>query len=170
MSSQSGIRFETGLYCPRWAYSTATLLGLGRVRPGPGTWASLLTVLVWSGLAYAVPEPIRTFVAIAVALAVSIIGTAAATKLETACGITDPSMIVIDEVAGQMFALIACPLDWKWLIAAFILFRAFDILKPPPARQLEKMHGGLGIMMDDIAAGLYSLAVLQIALHYGLMS
>jgi len=81
-------------------------------------------------------------------------------------GKEDPSEVVIDEVAGQLIALLWAPLRWPYILAAFILFRAFDIIKPPPIRQLEDLHGGLGIMMDDVGAGLMALAVLRIALHY----
>jgi phosphatidylglycerophosphatase A len=66
-----------------------------------------------------------------------------------------------------MIALIAAPLRWKTLLAGFILFRAFDILKPPPLRRLEKIPQGAGIMLDDVGAGLYALAILQILLHLG---
>ena len=68
---------------------------------------------------------------------------------------------MIDEVAGQAIALIAVPLDWKYAIASLILFRAFDIIKPPPVRQLERLPDGTGIMMDDVAAGILALIVVQ---------
>jgi phosphatidylglycerophosphatase A len=57
--------------------------------------------------------------------------------------------------------------QWQTLLAGFILFRAFDIVKPPPLRQLEKIPGGAGIMLDDVGAGLYALGILQAALHFG---
>jgi len=81
-------------------------------------------------------------------------------------GIKDPGFVVIDEVAGQMIALIAVPLHWKYLLAGFILFRSFDIVKPFPLRRLEELPGGTGIMLDDVGAGLYALALLQIWLHF----
>ena len=74
-------------------------------------------------------------------------------------------VLVIDEVAGQMIALIAVPLDWKYLLASFILFRSFDIVKPFPLRRLEQLPEGTGIMMDDVGAGLYALVLVH-ALHY----
>jgi phosphatidylglycerophosphatase A len=80
-------------------------------------------------------------------------------------GRKDPGFVVIDEVAGQMIALIAAPLDWKYLLASFILFRSFDIVKPFPLRRLERLPEGTGIMMDDVGAGLYALVLVQ-ALHY----
>ena len=73
--------------------------------------------------------------------------------------------MVIDEVAGQMITLIAAPVAWKSLLIGFILFRGFDILKPPPLRRLERIPEGAGIVLDDVGAGLYGLAVLQLLLH-----
>jgi phosphatidylglycerophosphatase A len=64
---------------------------------------------------------------------------------------------VIDEVAGQWITLAVCPVEIRHALLAFALFRLFDIVKPWPARQLERLHGGLGIMMDDVAAGMYAL-------------
>jgi phosphatidylglycerophosphatase A len=77
--------------------------------------------------------------------------------------------VVIDEVAGQLVTLIAVPLAWKTFLAGFILFRGFDIVKPPPVRQLERLPEGTGIVLDDVAAGLYSLIVMHLLLHFGLL-
>ena len=81
----------------------------------------------------------------------------------------DPSHVVIDEVAGQLVTLIACPIHWQALLAGFILFRVFDILKPPPIRSLERLPEGTGIVVDDLGAGVYALIVLQALLHFGLI-
>ena len=75
--------------------------------------------------------------------------------------------MVIDEVAGQLIALITLPLSWKSLLAGFILFRAFDIVKPPPLRHLERIPAGAGIMLDDVGAGLYALVVARLLIHLG---
>lgn len=77
--------------------------------------------------------------------------------------------MVIDEVAGQLITFVAVPLSWKSLLAGFILFRGFDILKPPPVRQLERLPGGAGIVLDDVAAGLYALALMHVLLHFGVL-
>ena len=77
--------------------------------------------------------------------------------------------MVIDEVAGQLVALVAVPLAWKSFLAGFILFRVFDIVKPPPARQLEALPEGSGIVLDDIAAGLYALGIVHLLLHFSLL-
>jgi phosphatidylglycerophosphatase A len=104
-------------------------------------------------------------VAITAALAITIIGIPPSTVVARESGVKDPGFVVIDEVAGQMIALIGVPLNWKYLLASFILFRAFDIVKPFPLRRLEKLPEGTGIMMDDVGAGLYALVLLQIWLH-----
>jgi phosphatidylglycerophosphatase A len=76
----------------------------------------------------------------------------------------DPGIVVVDEVVGQWIALAgAATLNWKSYLAAFLLFRLFDIWKPPPVRQLEKLHGGVGIVADDAAAGIYGALVLFLA-------
>ncbi len=75
----------------------------------------------------------------------------------------DPSCIVIDEFAGYMASLLFLPLSWGYIISAFVLFRFFDILKPPPLRRLEDVfNGGFGIMADDIGAAVYTNLVLQL--------
>jgi phosphatidylglycerophosphatase A len=105
--------------------------------------------------------------AILLALAAIAVGIPAATRLSRATGLKDPQFVVIDEVAGQLIALILAPVSWQSLLAGFILFRGFDILKPPPLRHLEKLPEGAGIVLDDVGAGLYALAVMQMLLHFG---
>ncbi len=109
-------------------------------------------------------------VAIALAALVTLIGIPAATQVARGSGVKDPQFVVIDEVAGQLVALIAAPLAWKSFLAAFILFRAFDIVKPPPVRQLEAIPEGAGIVLDDVAAGLYALVSLHLLFHFGLLT
>ena len=103
------------------------------------------------------------------ALAAVLVGIPAATRVARASGRKDPQFVVIDEVAGQLVTLIAAPVAWQSLLLGFILFRAFDIVKPPPVRQLERLPEGAGIVVDDVGAGLYGLAVMQIVLHFGLL-
>ena len=76
---------------------------------------------------------------------------------------------MIDEVAGQLVTFIACPIVWQALLAGFILFRVFDIVKPPPVRSLERLPEGTGIVVDDLGAGVYALIVLQLLLHFGVV-
>ena len=156
----------TGMRAPVWATLTATLFGTGHLRPGPGTWGSAVTVVLWGALAHSIPSNQRTPLVIALAVVVIVIGIAAATQVCRASGKKDPQFIVIDEVAGQLIALIAVPLAWQTFLTGFILFRAFDIIKPPPVRQLERLPEGTGIVLDDVAAGIYALLVMQILLRF----
>lgn len=149
----------------RASWFVATFLGIGFLRPGPGTWASATTVLCWWGASRFVSSAWLVPVEILVAVAVTLLGIHPSTVVARESGKSDPGFVVIDEVAGQMISLIAIPLDWKYLLAGFILFRGFDITKPFPIRRLERLPGGVGIMMDDVGAGVCALALLQIWLH-----
>ena len=153
----------------RWASVVATFFGIGRLHPGPGTWGSAATVLIWWLIARSVSPAFQPFVAAAAALLVIAIGIPAATQVARAASLEDPQFVVIDEVAGQLIALIAVPVTWKCLLVGFILFRGFDIVKPPPVRSLERLPEGLGIVIDDVGAGLYALAVMQLLLHFGIL-
>jgi phosphatidylglycerophosphatase A len=155
---------------PPWATLVATFFGIGRMHSGPGTWASAATVVLWAAVAYELPPSLRTPIAIALAVLVTLIGIPAATRAARASATKDPQFVVIDEVAGQLIALIAVPLAWKTFLAGLILFRAFDIVKPPPVRQLEKLPEGTGIVLDDVAAGLLACAGMHLLLHFGLLS
>ena len=154
---------------PLWATLAATFFGAGRLKPGPGTWASLATVLIWALLSSRIPAADRTWATIVAAAVVTLIGIPAATRVASASGLKDPQFVVIDEVAGQLVALIAVPLAWKTYLAGLILFRVFDILKPFPIRRLERLPEGTGIVVDDLAAGLYALAIMHLLLHFGLL-
>jgi phosphatidylglycerophosphatase A len=155
---------------PRWASLIATFFGIGRLRPGPGTWASASTVAIWAAVAYELPPSLRTPVGITTAALITLIGIPAATRVARASATKDPQFVVIDEVAGQLIALIAVPLGWKTFLASLILFRAFDIVKPPPVRQLERLPEGAGIVLDDVAAGIFALFVMHLLLHFALLS
>jgi len=150
-----------------WATLVATFFGAGRLRPGPGTWGSVATVIVWALISSRLAPTARTSATIAAAALVTLIGIPAATQVERASGVKDPQFVVIDEVAGQLVTLIAVPLAWKTFLAGLILFRAFDILKPPPLRLLERLPEGTGIVVDDLGAGLYAFAVMHLLLHFG---
>ena len=160
-------RMDTaGIQKTRWAWALGTFFGAGLLRPGPGTYGSVAAVLLWFGAIHAfhpgtLAQTIGTVVA---AVAATLIGIPAATIVARESGREDPGHVVIDEVAGQWFALIAIPADWKHTVLALLLFRVFDIVKPPPVRQLERMDGGTGIMLDDVAAGLIALALGHLAL------
>jgi phosphatidylglycerophosphatase A len=168
-SASSGQATEAPRRTPLWATLVATFFGIGRLRPGPGTWGSAATVLLWAAFAHALAPSLRTPVAIALAVLVTLIGIPAATQVARGSRTKDPQFVVIDEVAGQLVALIAVPLAWKSFLAGFILFRAFDIVKPPPVRQLEGIPEGAGIVLDDVAAGFYALGAMHLLLHFGLL-
>jgi len=155
---------------PAWASLVATFFGTGRLRPGPGTWGSAAAVLLWAVIARWTPVTLRTGALGSLALAAMMIGVPASTRFARASGSKDPQSVVIDEVAGQWITLLFAPVSWKTLLVGFILFRAFDILKPPPVRQLERLPEGTGIVIDDVAAGLYALLVMQLLLHLRLLS
>jgi phosphatidylglycerophosphatase A len=154
---------------PRWATLVATFFGVGVLRPGPGTWGSAATVVLWWLVARGIAPGWQPFAAIGLAALVVVVGIPAATQVCRASGLKDPQFVVIDEVAGQLITLIAVPVAWKSLLLGFILFRGFDIVKPPPVRQLEHLPEGFGIVIDDVGAGLYALAVMQVVLHFGLL-
>jgi phosphatidylglycerophosphatase A len=128
----------------------ATVGGVGWFPVAPGTAGSAAGVVI-----YWLTRDWSSANQVALLLAVIIIGVWAAGVAENAFSKTDPGPVVIDEVAGQLLTLLLTGVGWKGAVAGFFLFRFFDIFKPYPARQLEKLHGGLGIMADDLAAGAY---------------
>jgi len=156
---------------PYWAWTVATFFGAGALKPGPGTWGSLGALLSWALIARHLPTHLLIPAALAYCALATAIGIPAATLTARACHRGDPSHVVIDEVAGQMLTLVAAPLNWHAQLAGFVLFRAFDIVKPPPIRRLEPLRPeGVGIMFDDLGAGLYGFLVLQLLLHYHLVT
>lgn len=152
----------------RWAWAVGTFFGAGFMRPGPGTWGSVVALLLWWLLAHltSLSAPQLSLITAAGAVLATAVGIPAGTIVARETGREDPGHVVVDEVAGQWIALIACPVDWRHALLGLLLFRAFDIVKPWPARQLENLPGGWGIMLDDVAAGLYALLILQSARHW----
>ena len=145
------------------AWLLATFFGAGYLKPGPGTYGSAAAVVLWYATARAF-SPAPHMLALATALAailVTLIGIPASTTVARQSGRKDPGFVVIDEVAGQLFALILTSASgvhaWAHIALALVLFRAFDIFKPWPIRRLEALPEGTGIMLDDVAAGLIAL-------------
>jgi len=159
----------SGGTAPLWATLVATFFGVGRLHPGPGTWGSAATVLLWWLVAHKIAIAWQPWIALFLAMVAVLAGIPAATRVARAIGSKDPQFVVIDEVAGQLVTLIAAPVAWQSLLLGFILFRGFDIVKPPPVRLLERLPEGAGIVIDDIGAGLYALMVMQVVLHIGLL-
>lgn len=132
----------------------------GYLPKAPGTWGSVAGVLLWLALARL---DLVSYSAVLAALFV--IGTIASGAAEKILDQADPGIVVIDEIVGQLITLFLAPFHPLTALAGFALFRFFDILKPFPAGWLDRhIHGGLGIMLDDVAAGLMALAVLQAGL------
>jgi phosphatidylglycerophosphatase A len=150
-----------------WAWAIGTFFGAGLLKPGPGTYGSVAALLLWFGAAHAFHASagglaIGTAIA---ALIATLIGIPSATIVARESGREDPGHVVIDEVAGQLIALLFLPADWPHALLGLLLFRLFDILKPPPVRQLERLPAGTGIMMDDVAAGVLALISAQILVY-----
>jgi len=142
----------------------ATGLGAGYFPVAPGTAGSAVGL----ALVIAFRQTRLESPALAVCLAaftglLFAVGVWSAGNAEKVFGCVDPRQVVIDEVAGQILTFVATPrVSWIGLIAGFLLFRGFDIIKPFPARQAERIPGGWGIMLDDLVAGLYSLIALLV--------
>lgn len=151
----------------RLAFLIATWFGCGYFPAGPGTVGSLAAVAIafllhqyfqWSGLALLLLAVILLWPSIW-----------AASRVARAIAKEDPGLVVVDEVLGQWVTLAgASTLNWKSFLIGFGLFRLFDIWKPWPVRKLEALHGGTGIIADDIAAGIYGAIVLYIAGYFNL--
>lgn len=202
----------------------ATALGVGYIPKAPGTFGSLVGIIVailthpvslfllltasinghtiYSGIGVDIP-PLQerwAFVVLLVPsmfvfLCVSLVGVWSSSKAAAYAGESDPQFVVIDEVSGMVLTLVLgiAPLglpthllptenasvfalysglsllNWKYLLLGFLLFRLFDIWKPFPVRQLEKLPRGWGIMADDWMAGIYAAILLRVALHFGLL-
>lgn len=144
-----------------WAWTIATFFGFGLLKPAPGTWGSLAAMLLWAALAIGAHASASTvLIALIAGIVLSIaLGVPAATIAARESGRKDPGFVVIDEAAGQWIALLLSPADWKHGLIALALFRIFDVTKPFPARQLESLPEGWGIVFDDVAAGLYAWGV-----------
>ena len=138
--------------------SLATVGPVGRLRPAPGTWGSLFGLVTGFGLASLLPGLLEV-----ATLLVIVFGTIAANHHQNETGSKDASEVVIDEVAGQWIALLVIPVDWRWALIAFLLFRFFDITKIGPIAMVEKWPGGAGVMADDVIAGAFAALCLWLS-------
>jgi phosphatidylglycerophosphatase A len=137
----------------------ATGLYSGYLPKAPGTWGSLVGLLLFFLL-----QKLSLPLYLTVLAGLFIVGTFAAGETEKILDSRDPGIVVIDEIVGMLISLIAIPAKPLYLLLGFILFRLFDIVKPFPIRLIDqRFHGGLGIMLDDVVAGIYTLAVLHVA-------
>ncbi|HEY0723888.1 MAG TPA: phosphatidylglycerophosphatase A [Pyrinomonadaceae bacterium] len=140
--------------------------GVGYLPLMPGTYGSLVGVGIFLGFTQVVNGNALVGVVLVAIVAITVAGIWAASRTEELSGRKDPGKVVVDEVAGQLISLFPLTLFTDWTIVAviisFILFRFFDIVKPYPARRLEALKGGYGIMCDDLVAGVYGAAITAI--------
>ncbi|HEU4872526.1 MAG TPA: phosphatidylglycerophosphatase A [Pyrinomonadaceae bacterium] len=138
--------------------------GVGYLPLIPGTFGSLVGVGIFLLLS-------RTTVGLVVSIvAVIVAGIWAGSRTEALAGRKDPGKIVVDEVAGQLIATLPLVFFTQWSIAAvmvsFVLFRFFDIVKPYPANRLQDLEGGMGVMCDDLVAGVYAAVFVTIFMRF----
>ena len=137
------------------AIATFGYSGYSPFAPGTaGSAAGLLLIVPLRLLGY-------HWLDLAAAALLFVIGVWSATLVERHLGVEDPGLVVIDEVLGMLVSLLWLPLSWPVVLAAFLVFRAFDIIKPWPAGRFERLGSGLGIMADDAMAGVYANLVVQ---------
>lgn len=149
------------------ALALATWFGCGYFPVGPGTAGSLAAVGIAVLLQHYLDLQAYVFGVLAILLLAPAIW--ASTIAANASGRKDPGLVVVDEVIGQWITISgATVLNWKSWVAAFVLFRVLDIWKPAPARHLESLPGGTGIVMDDVMAGIYGAIVLFAAGFFNL--
>ena len=146
----------------RIALAVATWFGCGYAPVAPGTAGSAAAVAI--GMLFAASPGWKAWHFALLAAALLPLSIWAAGVTARAYGKKDPGLVVVDEVVGQWFALAgASTLNWKSYLGAFVLFRLLDVWKPPPARRLERLPAGTGIVADDVMAGAYAALVLFIA-------
>jgi len=138
------------------AFASFGYLGFAPVAPGTVGAAAAIPVFVllrWAG---------SPWLEVAVCAAIVVAGAWSARLTEQALGVEDPGPVVIDEVVGMLVSLLFLPGTWPVILAAFLAFRVFDIVKPWPAGRLEHVPGGWGVMADDVMAGIYANLTIQI--------
>lgn len=158
-----------------------TTFGVGYIPGAPGTYGSAIAVAIYFGLGTLEARPTDHspeyraafhYAANAILLTIfCLVGIWASGRTAPIFGRKDPSQAVVDELMGQFvtFCFIPFGLGWKFVLAGFLLFRLFDIIKPFPARAMEELPGGLGICADDLVAGIYAGICLSIAYVFTLM-
>lgn len=145
----------------RLSLAVATALGVGYVPFAPGTFGSLAGLALFfatRAVGQAVGAPWLDLVVIPI---VYFLGVWAATGAEAHFGHIDPGPVVIDEVLGMLVTLVCVPVSVTGALVGFVLFRIFDVIKPPPCNRLEALPGGWGVMSDDLMAAIYSYACVQ---------
>jgi phosphatidylglycerophosphatase A len=137
------------------AHVLSVWFGCGHLPLAPGTWGTLGAIPLY--LLLRPHGPVAVAIA---AVVVTLVGIWSSGRVERRLKIEDPQIVCIDEVAGVLITWIAAPMTTRALIVGFVAFRAFDMLKPWPANKLQELPGGPGVMLDDVAAGVWGAAVL----------
>lgn len=141
----------------------STCLGIGYIQKGAGTVAALCCCIAWYFLQ---ARGVAAWITGVVIILLLVAGTWSASMVEKEWG-KDSNKVVMDEWIGMSISLFLLPVNWGYMVAAFVLFRFFDIAKPLYIRKAESLPSGWGVMADDILAGIYSNIVLQIAVITG---
>mgnify|MGYP001457858497 FL=1 len=136
----------------------ATCFKVGYLPLAPGTWGSVFAILLW----WVLLKDLNTYIFGIVIIIFLLIGIVVSNIIIDQSGDHDPSHIIIDELVGQWLALFLLPEGFFNIAISFILFRFFDIIKPWPIRLIEKLPKGLGVMSDDLTAGLITLVLIQV--------
>ncbi|MEC9274479.1 MAG: phosphatidylglycerophosphatase A [Candidatus Neomarinimicrobiota bacterium] len=136
----------------------ATCFKVGYLPLAPGTWGSVFAILLW----WVLLKDLNTYIFGVVIIIFLLIGIVVSNIIIDQSGDHDPSHIIIDELVGQWLALFLLPEGFFNIAISFILFRFFDIIKPWPIRLIEKLPKGLGVMSDDLTAGLITLVLIQV--------
>jgi phosphatidylglycerophosphatase A len=148
------------------AYIIASGFGTGHL-PASGTWGALLA---WGLHSFLFPNAFTLehwLLGVLLLIAVTIIGIWSAEVTERMTGVKDDRRVTIDEVAGYFLAVLFVPAGLEYTIPALALARIFDVLKPPPANKLQDLHGGIGIMIDDLIASVYAVLVMHALVFVG---
>ena len=139
----------------------STGFGSGLAPYAPGTFGTLVAIPL-----YLLVQPLSLGLYLLITVLAFVVGVYVCQKTATALGVHDHSGIVWDEIVGFFITMIAVPFDWKWILSGFVLFRFFDIVKPWPIRWIDtKVSGGIGIMLDDVVAGLFALLGLHLIVN-----
>ncbi|NQZ52866.1 MAG: phosphatidylglycerophosphatase A [Piscirickettsiaceae bacterium] len=134
--------------------------GTGLAPKAPGTFGTLAALPI-----YWLMQDLSLAIYLAITIIAFVVGIWICQKSADWLGSDDPSAVVWDEIVGYLVTMIAAPTGWQWMLAGFVLFRIFDIWKPWPISWADKnLHGGIGIMVDDVIAGLFSILILQLSL------
>ncbi len=146
----------------RVAELIGTVFYIGKIPFAPGTWGSLAALICWYFLKPKIIDPL--FLLITGGL--FFIGIVVSEIITKEWNINDPKQIVIDEWVGMWIALYLVPHNMLWSLVAFIIFRVFDIFKPGPVKVMDELHSSIGIMMDDVVAGILALLLTQSLMYY----